>query len=461
MNVKKDSASFRDPSGHVYELDNRILRTVTNHAKANYEFVRDTEIINNITNKGWVIEAHETQDYPPELQQNDICYVIEHPRLPYISYPYEWCFSMLKAAALRHLEIQIELIKHNISLSDASAYNIQFDKSDPVFIDFLSFRRYIEGELWLGHRQFCEQFLNPLLLSAYVGIPYNAWFRGNLEGITTSDINKVLPFYRKLSWRVFTNICLPDLLQQKKTVENKTKSLNDMKLYKAGYAGMLEQLYNWISGLTPLGISKTTWSDYVNTHSYSSDEESAKHSFIKEFISQTKPGTLIDLGCNTGEYSESAIEAGAKFVIGYDFDPNALDKAYNRAKNKKLNFLPLHMDAANPSPGQGWREKERKGFTERVKADAMIALAFEHHLAIGRNINLDDLIAWLVSLAPKGIIEFVQKSDPMIQTMLSMREDIFYEYTEENFISILEKVARIIKKETISSTGRSLIWFER
>ncbi len=53
---------------------------------------------------------------------------------------------MLKAAALRHLEIQIELLKNNISLSDASAYNVQFDGANPVFIDYLSFRRYVDGE---------------------------------------------------------------------------------------------------------------------------------------------------------------------------------------------------------------------------------------------------------------------------------------------------------------------------
>ena len=461
MNVKKDSASFRDPSGHVYALENRIIRTVTNHAKSNYEFVRDSEIINKITRKGWIIEAKEINDYPSELQHQSICYVLEHPKIPYISYPYEWCFSMLKSAALRHLDIQKELLKHGITLSDASAYNIQFNNSNPVFIDFLSFRRYIDGELWFGHRQFCEQFLNPLLLSAYVGIPHNAWYRGSLEGITTSDINKLLPFYRKLSWRVFTNICLPDFLQKKNTDGNKSKSLDDMKLHKAGYAGILEQLSNWIRGLTPLGISKTTWSDYVNTHSYSTSEENSKHSFIKEFTAQTQPEILFDFGCNTGEYSESAIEAGAKFVIGYDFDPNALDKAYQRAKNKKLNFLPLYLDAANPSPGQGWLGKERKSFTERGKADAIIALAFEHHLTIGRNIDLEDLIKWLVSIAPRGIIEFVQKTDPMIQTMLSMREDIFYDYTEENFESILEKNARIVKKETISANGRRLYWFDR
>ena len=463
MAIKRDSASFRDPSGHVYELDNRILRTITTKAKSHYEYVRDSKVINRFIKNEWVIDTKEINDGLPDLRTDNVCYIVEHSKIPYISYPYEWSFEMLKAAALRHLEIQIELLKNNISLSDASAYNIQFDGANPMFIDYLSFRRYVDGEFWLGHQQFCEQFLNPLLLRSYIGISHNSWFRGSMEGITTSDINKLLPLYRKFSWRVFTNICLPDLMQKKAVNKNKIKdeSLNKMNLQKQGYTGMLAQLHNWIDGLSPSDTTKTTWSDYATTHSYSNDEEKAKHNFIKEFVDQTQPEFVIDLGCNTGEYSETALEAGAKYIVGYDYDLNALDQAYNRAKDKQLKFLPLYLDAANPSPNQGWREKERKGFTERINADAIIALALEHHLAIGRNIALDDLVEWLVSLAPKGIIEFVQKSDPMIQKMLALREDIFSDYTEDNFKSALEKNARIVKREVISSTNRSLYWFER
>lgn len=237
--------------------------------------------------------------------------------------------------------------------------------------------------------------------------------------------------------------------------------MSKRKLQKQGYAGMLAQLHNWIDGLSPSDTAKTTWSDYANTHSYSSDEERAKHNFIKEFMGQTQPEFVIDLGCNTGEYSETALEAGAEYVVGYDYDLNALDQAYDRAKEKQLNFLPLYIDAANPSPNQGWREKERKGFAERMDADAIIALALEHHLAIGRNIALDDLVEWLVSLAPRGIIEFVQKTDPMIQQMLALREDIFPDYTEDNFKAALGKNAEIVKREVISSTKRCLYWFER
>ncbi len=468
MELTKDSASYRDPSGHVYSSGGKIFRTVTNYAKDNYLYFKDNKTLKRLQDKAWVIAANEINDnlgryLPNELVDETFC-LLEHPKIPYISYPYEWSFQLLKAAASRHLEVQIALLKDDVSLSDATAYNIQFiDGVNPVFIDYLSFQKYADGDFWMGHRQFCEQFLNPLLLRSSLDVAHNSWYRGNLEGIPVSEINKLLPFHKKLSWRVFMNIVLPNKLQNQAKNNKNTGAgkLKKAKLHKAGYLGMLTQLHSWVNSMNPLKAPNTTWSDYAKNNTYSSIEEENKHNFIGEFIRETKPEFVVDIGCNTGEYSETALKNGAKRVVGFDYDQGALDTAYERSKERDLSFLPLYLDAANPSPGQGWREQERKGFSDRVKADAIIALAFEHHLAIARNLSLDDVVDWLTSFAPRGIIEFVQKDDPTIQIMLSVREDIFHDYNEENFCKALEKRAKIIKKLTVSDANRQLYWFEK
>jgi hypothetical protein len=86
------------------------------------------------------------------------------------------------------------------------------------------------------------------------------------------------------------------------------------------------------------------------------------------------------------------------------------------AKAERLNLLPLHLDATNPSPSQGWAQHERKGMRERGPADAVLALAFVHHLAVAKNVPLDFVVEWIVDLARAGVIEFVQKDDPMART---------------------------------------------
>jgi ribosomal protein L11 methylase PrmA len=224
---------------------------------------------------------------------------------------------------------------------------------------------------------------------------------------------------------------------------------------------MLTQMRRWIARLEPADRERTVWSDYAETHGYRAEEESAKRSFVAEFVRRTAPGLLFDLGCNTGAYAALALEAGAGYVVGFDADHGALEAAFARAQSRQLEFLPLFSDATNPSPDQGWRGLERAGFASRARPDALLALAFVHHLAIGRNVPLDQVLDWLTGLAPCGVIEFVPKHDPTVRRMLALREDIFQAYTEEAFSAGLAARAQIVRSETISEHGRRLFWYHR
>jgi ribosomal protein L11 methylase PrmA len=457
-----DAGSFRDPSGRVYEIDGEILRSVAPCAADDYDFVAACGVLETLADRGWLIGTTEVDKTRLGAAGALAHRVVRHPRLAFVSYPYEWSFPLLKAAALLHLDIQIEILERGSALSDASAYNIQFDGVQPVFIDVLSLRRYREGEFWTGHRQFCEQFLNPLLLRALFGITHNAWFRGGLEGVGTTDLACLLPWHGRGSWRLLAHVVLPARFQRRALEDGSDlEKLKRRRLPKGSYRNMLLQLRRWIAALDPRDTGRTVWGDYQEEHGYGSDEESAKRRFVAEFCEAVKPALLWDLGCNTGEYAEVALAAGAGRVIGFDFDHKALERAYARAIRGSLPFLPLFQDGANPSPAQGWSTVERKGLSDRASADALLALAFEHHLCIGRNVPLDEVLAWLVSLAPRGVIEFVGKGDPTVRRMLALREDIFHEYTEEHFVSALGRRARIVRSAVVSATGRTLYWFDR
>jgi ribosomal protein L11 methylase PrmA len=457
-----DSGSFRDPSGRIYYVDNRVFRTITEHAVAEFEFVRDTGLIERLVNEGKLIKSEVVSKDILGVAGVNSCYVIEHPRLPFISYPYEWSFKALKAGALLHLHVHLEALDVGVTLSDASAYNVQFLGSQPVFIDLLSFRKYKDGEMWVGHRQFCEQFLNPLLLRSKLGVAHNLWYRGAQEGISTSDLRRLLPWTSKLSLNVLLHVVAQSAFEgSQESVGKKKKLLKTAHFSIDSHRRILLKLRDWIQSLEPADSSKTIWKDYAKTHNYSSDEASAKKAFIAKFSSAVKPGILWDLGCNTGDYSNVALKNGAECSIGFDFDHGALELAFSRASEESLNFLPLFLDASNPSPNQGWHQSERKGLSERASADAIIALAFIHHIAIGRNVPIDEITSWLTSLAPQGVIEFVPKQDPMIQRMLALRVDIFPEYTEENFINSLSRNSEIIEKQSVTAAGRKLIWYRR
>lgn len=460
--VYPEPGSFRDPSGRIYHSGDRVYRSVTSHGAEDFAFVRESGLIDRLSDAGKLIGTKSVSADVLGEYGKDAAFVVEHQRVPFISYPYEWPFPALKAAALLHLDIQLEALEAGISLSDATAYNIQFMGSRPVFIDLLSFRKYRDGEIWAGHRQFCEQFLNPLLLRAKIGLSYNAWYRGSPEGIKASDVRKLLRWRSKLSLNVLAHVVAQAAFQQSSISKTDSKrSLATAKLPQQSYKRMLSKLRTWIETLEPADTGKTVWQDYANTNSYNSDEAAEKRAFIGKFAAATKPAVLWDMGCNTGDYADAALKAGAGYCVGFDADHGALERAFSRAGRDELNFLPLLLDGANPSPSQGWNQRERGGLSARAKADGIIALAFVHHIAIGCNVPLDDVVSWLIGLAPQGAIEFVPKQDPMVQELLALREDIFPDYTEETFLASVRKRAEIVEEKTVTGSGRKLVWFRR
>ena len=460
--VVNDAGSFRDPSGHVYLAEDRVYRTVTQSAVKDFDFVRSTGLITKLISSGRLIPETIVDGDKIKVTAENTSFVLEHPILPFISYPYEWTFGGLKAAALLHLDIHLAALDHGVTLSDSTAYNVQFRGSNPIFIDSLSFKRYREGEFWLGHQQFCEQFLNPLLLSALVGIPHNGWYRGEMEGISAESLSRVLPAIRKLSPNVLTHVVLQAKFQSRR--DNQKQAMRVVKerhLPLPAFKHMLKGLRRWIARLQPYVSSKTVWQDYARENSYSDDEAEKKRNVVKEFA-KTLPGAMLwDMGCNTGDYASVALGAGVGSVIGFDCDQGALELAFRRARTDNLDFQPLFLDLANPTPNQGWAQKERRGLTQRANADGLLALALIHHLAIGKNIPLAAAVKWLVGLAPTGVIEFVPKSDPMIESMLQLREDIFDDYSEESFVRLLQQNAKVVGDIVVSKTGRRLFLYKR
>ena len=191
MDCERISSSFRDPSGFVFRRDGELLRQINRSYRPHYEC---------LFNSGLYQAAVESQSLIPH---EEICgpltdaengWKIIRPRpVGFVSYPYEWCFSQLKEAALLTLGIQKLALKHGMSLKDASAYNVQFDRGRPIFIDTLSFERYQEGNPWVAYRQACQHFLAPLALMSMRDVRLNQLLIANLDGVPLDLASKLLP----------------------------------------------------------------------------------------------------------------------------------------------------------------------------------------------------------------------------------------------------------------------------
>lgn len=453
-------ASYRDPAGHVHLSEGRVLRSVLPPGINHYRAAKDSGFLSKATAGGLLIAGDEVNPDLLAQEAPDAQAVLEHPTLDFVSHPYEWSFGALKEAGLLTLDLHLDALDHGLTLSDASAYNVQFIGPKPIFIDYLSLIRYEAGQVWLGYRQFCEQFLNPLLLTAKTGVAFQPFYRGSMEGIRSADLAALLPWTSRWSPRVAIHVVLQARMQRSVTTA-KTARARRVTISKEGLAANLQMVRSWIASLNPPAALSTPWQHYEHTVSYSQDERAAKTSFVAEMVGRAAPRIVWDIGCNSGEYAEVALRSGAGTVIGFEPDQGALNAAFARARTKGLSFLPLSLDVTNPSPSLGWREQERPGFLARRNADFVMGLAVTHHLILGKNLPLDQVVDWFVSLAPQGVIEFVPKTDPMAQQLLELKPDLWPDYHVTAFEAALATRATIIKKAPVTATGRVMFAFAR
>lgn len=463
--VELSPGSFRDPAGHVIFHGDDVLRAVSKRrartipALLQSSFYRERAGSQIVATD--VIDDPDLQDRAARPGGSPVALLLRHERIHPITYPYEWPFSLLKKAALLHLDLHLAALDGGFHLADGSAYNVQFRGCEPLFIDLLSFQDYVPGSYWFGYKQFCEQFLGPLLITAKRGVPHNDWYRGSLNGIDLRHVARVLPLTASLSPSVQLHILLQARLAARvQSHDSSASKASARKLPESGLRGLLRSLRKLVASLHVERGQGTYWREYDRRNSYDEEDRQAKRSIVARFSASYRPGTMLDLGCNSGEFAELALISGAGQAIGVDQDFGALEAAVSRADDKRLAFLPLYQDLTNPSSAAGWAERERPSIASRLRTDAVIALAVLHHLVISNNIPLREAVAWIVSLAPAGLIEFVPPEDPMVRQMLSRRDIEFPDYTEANFRVALSEVASIKAEETTSKSGRKVFWYE-
>jgi hypothetical protein len=281
----------------VFRRGARVFRTVMPEAAADFEAVQASGLHQRLIERGALQRHARVAAGELGAAAAGASLVLEHPRLPFLSHPYEWPFAALKAAALLQLDLLLEALAAGFTLSDASAYNIQFLGTEPVFIDTLSFRPYEPGTYWLGHRQFCEQFLNPLLLQAKLGLDYHAWYRGAPEGIAAASLDRLLPWWRKFSPNVYMHVCLQARRQSAPGASEQAQAaVSRGGLSRKGFGDILRGLRVWIQSFEPGDRGRTAFADYADENSFNADDTAVKLGFVAVFATATRPGLLLDLG---------------------------------------------------------------------------------------------------------------------------------------------------------------------
>lgn len=438
------------------------MRQVNLSYKDNYNFLMSSGLYDSLTAQKKLIAHDEIE----QDGQGDFYKIIQPEQIRYISYPYEWSFSQLKDAALLTLDIQLEALNHGMCLKDASAYNIQFHRGRPVFIDTLSFEKYCEGKPWVAYRQFCQHFLGPLALIACRDYRLLRLSRTFIDGVPLDLVSSLLPWRTWARYSLLAHIHLHAKAQQKfESVAIKGNSGVKTKVGRAQLDGLIQSLRNAVKSLV-WKPSTTEWGDYYQDNNYIDSAMQSKEQLVTKFLSEYKPNVeeqplAADFGANTGRFSRLAAQQGY-YVLAHDIDEMAVEKNYRRVVEKSEHLiLPLVQDLTNPSPSIGWANKERMDFGIRNQVDVGMALAIIHHIAISNNVPLGTVASFFSVLCEYLIIEFVPKSDSQVVRLLSTREDLFPDYNEAEFEQAFSQKFIILEAEKLAGSERTLYMLKR
>jgi SAM-dependent methyltransferase len=450
--------SFRDPAGSVVHSAGRVLRYVNATGASDFKAFQDSDTVKHFIRDGKIVGTSCLQSSSGEGVT-----VLEHERIPFASYPYEWVPEMLRAAGLLTIDIAEALLRENMGLKDATPFNILWRGPNPVFVDVLSIeRRDPLDATWLPLAQFQRTFVLPLMANALLSAPLSRTFLSNREGLEPEDLFRWAGSSMKWNRNYMTEVALPvwlnrrshraGSLYQKRSVESPEK---------ARY--ILESLFrrqrNLLSRTKPPNGRSSAWSDYAesSTH-YSNAQAGAKNEFVEHVLRDFKPRRVLDIGCNRGHFSAMAARSGAS-VVAVDSDPAVVSLAWQSARTDNLDILPLTGNIANPSPATGWRNGECPSFLERASGafDCVMMLAMVHHLLITERVPLHEIVQLAAQISTDLVIlEFVGPKDPMFQRIARGRDDLHREDTVDAFEQSCRGVFDIVRSLVLPESQRSL-----
>jgi Methyltransferase domain len=466
--------SLRDPGGHVCHVDDRVVRVVNSDgmsglrafldAASSAYFLKSQRVVGTrFLDSKATAEILQNNDVRAVCEQMPDPTIVEHERVSFPSFPYEWPAEMLYAAAELTLDFAERLLEDGLGLKDASPYNVLFRGPRPMFVDLLSFeRRDATDPTWLPFAQFVRAFLLPLLVNKYFGISLAELFTTHRDGLEPEEVFRLLGPLQKLRSPFLTLVSIPVWLSSREETDREQiyqkRRLSDPSRAKFILRGLLRNVRRKLAATAPPGGRTSIWSDYMDHNRYSEDYFPLKHAFVSKAMREQLPTRVLDVGCNTGHFSAIAARAGAS-VVAIDYDSVVVGEVWREAITNSLDILPLVVNLARPTPSIGWRNSECQSFLERARGhfDSVLMLGVIHHLLVSERIPLSEIIKLAAELTTDMlIIEFVAPDDPMFRRITRGRDHLFTTLNREFFEKTSGQHFEIVRCQQLDQTSRWL-----
>jgi SAM-dependent methyltransferase len=416
--------------------------------------------------------------------------VLKHRRIPLISYPHEWCASMLREAAISQMELARRLLERELYLKDAHPWNTLFECGRPIFVDILSVvdapllaaedylrtnrgRTVPGGSSWLAdvtaeicRRMFVPYFLEPLCAYAYGN---RGMVPGQIQRITLNASTSELPLRALVPARPWSRKGTRKLAALAGVAARLHALLLRLK-YTEDVSAFMESMVSLVQGL-PVAPPMSDYSGYYAAKSEDAplDDPSRwnpKQTGVHEALGGPEIVSVLDVGCNTGWYSRLAAHLG-KRVLALDQDEACIEWLHGDVCKNGKDILPLVANITALTRNRYSIMDGRRilmAAEDRFKCDAVLALALLHHLVLGEGLSLEDSLGRLSTLAKRRlVVEFVGVDDKLVVPhgpffrALATNPNMAKSYTLENAQRILSARFRHVQVRPSHPSTRTLL----
>lgn len=467
--------SFHDPDGAVFDAGDRVLRRVSTKAAIRLRNFLATTLATDLVRDGLLPATHELSlkdigslEGRTDLRgETDIYAWFAHDKVPFVSYAHEWVPEMLLDAAQMTVTLAQRLHKAGWDLKDATSSNVVFRGTSPIFVDLCSIvERATTQPYWWPKGQFERHFILPLLAYSSRGLSPAKIHFSHADGLDPESLYNMLGTDKWTTGLALKHCTLPVLLAARRWHPHQSAKDEGISpdVCMAMQSWQLRSLEKSLTSIRrKLPKPKSNWHTYTEERGhYSHSALGNKRQVVDRWLQTYKPSTVLDVGGNTGEFSQLAAAAGAS-VYALEKDVDSARVAHFRAKEYGFNCQVLLQDIANPSPAMGWRQAEKKSLDQRVKSqvDCVLALALVHHWLVSSSIPLHEIVMqlsrWTLNLL---VIEYISPNDPMFQTLSMQRKLDFSWLNREVFTQSLSTDFSILEEITLES-NRVLFLCER
>jgi len=451
--------SYGDPDGRLFRWRGELYRGISQAKTPFFTHLFRDGTLQGIMDRGLLIYSE-----PTDLVLDGYGLVVHHREVPFVSYPQEWCMAMFKDAALAYLAMAEQLGELGLKLKDSHPWNLLFDGTRPVYVDFTSLTNRAVDATWINPDKFSQYYLFPLLLMAegheriarYLLPDFEGIRPADVVGLTRHDLPSAPTEWPTSLARSVLRFLPPNSRQA--LVNTVRSRLPPASRVRSGRSQPIEQLRRAIEGVA---VPMTSPANPAAAQHPSSLALAARNPSIEQrvqtIVAELNPRSLLTIRPRIGAYNLTGAIDGRTTVV-VDTDTTYITDMYADARNRDLPLLPLIVDFTDPTPSRGLSSHVSIAATERLACECTLALGLVGHVVLARRLHFNHLVDGLAQFSKRWLlVEFGAKGagEDCLPTQASPPW-----YTLDTFVTALRTRFRSVRTEPCGP-GASLLVCEK